>query len=92
MLELAESWAVAHTNIEFIPVLSDALPEDLWQGRSGLVHQAVLNDFSQSSLKDYEVYCCGSPAMVEVAQASFLEHGLAEAAFFADIFSYAKPA
>ncbi len=92
MLELAESWASAHTNIEFIPVLSDALPEDLWQGRGGLVHQAVLNDFSQSSLTDYEVYCCGSPAMVEVAQASFLEHGLAEAAFFADIFSYAKPA
>lgn len=91
MLELAESWAVAHTNIEFIPVLSDALPEDLWQGHMGLVHQAVLNDFAQSSLKDYEVYCCGSPGMVEVAQASFLEHGLAKAAFFADIFSYAKP-
>jgi len=56
------------------------------------VHQAVLDDFSQSGLKDYEVYCCGSPAMVEVAQANFLENGLAEAAFFSDIFSYAKPA
>ncbi|MFM2434840.1 MAG: hypothetical protein RL063_819, partial [Pseudomonadota bacterium] len=46
---------------------------------------------SHSGLKDYEVYCCGSPAMVEVAQASFLQHGLAESDFFSDIFSYAKP-
>ena len=91
MLELAESWEVAHNNIKFIPVLSDALPEDLWRGHRGLVHQAVINDFSQFGLKDYEVYCCGSPAMVEVAQTSFLAHGLAETGFFADIFSYAKP-
>ena len=60
----------------------------------GFVHQAVLDDFAitdNTGLSDYEVYCCGAPAMVEVAHASFLKQGLAEDAFFSDAFSYAKP-
>ena len=32
----------------FIPVLSDPLPEDHWPGRTGLVHKAVMADFSGS--------------------------------------------
>jgi CDP-4-dehydro-6-deoxyglucose reductase len=91
---LAEAWAAAHPNIQFIPVLSAASAADEWQGRSGLVHQAVLDDFAAADagvLADYEVYCCGAPAMVETAQLSFLEAGLAEDAFFADKFSYAQP-
>ncbi|MGZ8257676.1 MAG: CDP-6-deoxy-delta-3,4-glucoseen reductase [Methylotenera sp.] len=94
MPELPEAWAAAYSNIQFIPVLSDAKPEDNWQGRTGLVHQAVLDDFSNqenTGLADYEVYCCGAPVMVEVAHASFLKQGLAEDAFFSDAFSYAKP-
>ncbi|PPC83642.1 MAG: CDP-6-deoxy-delta-3,4-glucoseen reductase [Methylotenera sp.] len=89
MPALPEAWAQAHANIEFIPVLSDALPEDNWQGRVGLVHQAVLDDFSD--LSGVEVYCCGAPAMVEVAHASFTQAGLPEDAFYSDAFNYAKP-
>jgi len=89
MPALPQAWAEAYANIEFIPVLSDALPEDNWQGRSGLVHQAVLDDFSD--LSDVEVYCCGAPAMVEVAHASFAQAGLPEGAFYSDAFNYAKP-
>ena len=105
MPALPEAWAVEHPHIQYIPVLSDATVEDQWQGRTGLVHQAVLDDFANPenmdltgdsldgrSLKDYEVYCCGAPAMVEVAHASFLKEGLAEDAFFSDAFTYAKPA
>ncbi len=88
---LPEAWAAQYPHIKFIPVLSDALPEDNWQGRTGFVHQAVLDDFSSIGLADYEVYCCGAPAMVEVAHASFLQAGLAEDAFLSDAFSYAKP-
>lgn len=89
MPALPQAWAEAHPNIEFIPVLSDALPQDNWQGRSGLVHQAVLDDFSD--LSGVEVYCCGAPAMVEVAHASFAQAGLPEGAFYSDAFNYAKP-
>ncbi|MGB4812893.1 MAG: CDP-6-deoxy-delta-3,4-glucoseen reductase [Methylophilaceae bacterium] len=90
MPQLPERWAAQYPHIQFIPVLSDALPEDNWQGRTGFVHQAVLDDFA-TGLKDYEVYCCGAPVMVEVAHASFMQAGLSEDAFLSDAFSYAKP-
>jgi len=91
MPALPEAWAAEYPNIRFIPVLSDAKPEDQWQGRTGYVHQAVLDDFAATGLADFEVYCCGAPAMVEVAHASFIEAGLAEDAFLSDAFTYAKP-
>ncbi|OYY81230.1 MAG: CDP-6-deoxy-delta-3,4-glucoseen reductase, partial [Methylophilales bacterium 16-45-9] len=89
MPELPQAWAEQHEHIKFIPVLSDAKPEDQWQGRTGLVHQAVLDDMHD--LSDFEVYCCGAPAMVEVAHASFQQAGLPEDAFYSDAFNYAKP-
>lgn len=89
MPELPAAWAAAHPNIEFIPVLSDAKTEDHWQGRTGLVHQAVLDDVAD--LSGFDVYCCGAPAMVEVAHTSFLRANLAEDAFYSDAFNYAKP-
>jgi CDP-4-dehydro-6-deoxyglucose reductase len=89
MAALPTAWAAEHPQIQFIPVLSDALPEDAWQGRTGLIHQAVLDDIGH--LAGYEVYCCGAPAMVEVAHKSFVAAGLAEEDFYSDAFSYAKP-
>ena len=89
MPELPEAWSKEYPHIKFIPVLSDALPQDNWQGRTGLVHQAVLDDIAD--LSAYEVYCCGAPAMVEVAHVSFLQAGLPEYAFYSDAFNYAKP-
>lgn len=89
MPELPAAWAEAYPNIQFIPVLSDAAPEDYWQGRTGLVHQAVLDDVSD--LSGFDVYCCGAPAMVEIAHASFLNARLPDNAFYSDAFNYAKP-
>jgi len=93
MAELAESWASQHAHIRFMPVLSNPLETDAWTGRTGLVHQAVLDDMlaTNSHFADVEVYCCGAPAMVETAQASFVAAGLPVDAFFADAFSFAKP-
>ncbi len=91
MAALAEGWAAQHPHIHYIPVLSDALATDNWQGRTGLVHQAVLDDYAQTGLADYEVYCCGAPAMVAVAHADFVAAGLSDDAFFSDAFNYAKP-
>jgi CDP-4-dehydro-6-deoxyglucose reductase len=89
LAELPTAWAKQYPHIQFIPVLSDALAEDDWQGRIGLVHQAVLDDIA--NLAGYEVYCCGGPGMVEVAHKSFVSAGLAEEDFYSDAFSYAKP-
>jgi CDP-4-dehydro-6-deoxyglucose reductase len=72
--------------LSYVPVVSDALPEDGWQGRTGFVHQAVLEDIPD--LSGYQVYACGAPVVVESAQRDFSDlAGLDEAEFFADAFT-----
>ncbi len=81
---LPEQWAREHDNFTFVPVLSDPAPEDHWQGRTGLVHEAILADFP--SLAGHQVYACGSTAMVEAAHPAFRARGLAQDDCFADVF------
>ncbi|MFM7460674.1 MAG: CDP-6-deoxy-delta-3,4-glucoseen reductase [Burkholderiales bacterium] len=76
MPELPAEWAKAYPNFSFIPVLSDAKAEDNWAGRTGLVHQAVLDDFD--TLAGYQIYACGAPPMIDAAKSSFLQRGLPE--------------
>ena len=87
MAALPAQWAKEHPNFTFIPVLSDPRPEDNWQGRTGLVHQAILDDFE--SLGGYQVYACGAPIMIEAGQSAFAARDLPEDEFFADSFTYA---
>lgn len=87
MPALPKAWASMYPNFKFIPVLSEPLEADGWQGRIGFVHQAVLDDFAD--LSGHQVYCCGAPAMVDVARSSFKARGLPEDDFFADAFTYA---
>lgn len=87
--ELAEQWAREIPDFKYIPVISDALPEDNWQGRTGLVHEAVMADFKR--LFAYEVYACGAPIMVKSAHEAFInERDLPETAFYSDAFLSAK--
>jgi len=81
----ARAWAAAHTHIQFTPVLSAATAQDAWGGRTGLVHQAVLQDHPDMSTM--QVYACGAPVMVEAARRDFVAQAhLPEAQFFADSF------
>ena len=84
---LPAQWAAQHPNFTFIPVLSEPKPEDNWNGRTGLVHQAVLDDFD--GLAGYQVYACGAPVMIDSARAAFVARGLPEDEFFADSFTFA---
>ncbi|MFN7085756.1 MAG: FAD-binding oxidoreductase [Burkholderiales bacterium] len=84
MMELAQRWQREHDNFKFVPVVSEARPEDQWRGRSGLVHEAILRDFPD--LSGYEIYICGSVKMVDTAFPAFLERGLAEEYCFSDAF------
>ncbi|HEU0203011.1 MAG TPA: CDP-6-deoxy-delta-3,4-glucoseen reductase [Burkholderiaceae bacterium] len=89
MPELPEQWAREQPNFTYVPVLSDATPDDAWTGRTGFVHQAVMEDFA--NLSGHQVYACGAPVMVEAARADFIEHrGLPEEQFFADAFTSQK--
>jgi NAD(P)H-flavin reductase len=87
LAELAEQWAREHPNFKFVAVLSDPRPEDNWTGRTGLVHEAILQDFPD--LSGYQLYACGSAAMVAAAHPAFIAHGLSQDDCFSDAFNLA---
>lgn len=73
-------------NLQYIPVLSEAAPEDGWNGRTGFVHQAVMQDLPD--LSGHQVYACGAPVMVQAAERDFTARcGLPADKFFADSFT-----
>lgn len=87
MKALPEKWAETHENFSFVPVLSDPLPEDQWSGKTGFVHQAVMEDFDD--LSACQVYACGSPLMVQAAHKDFTSsRGLPQEEFFSDAFTF----
>ena len=85
--DLPQHWAEQHAHIRYVPVLSDAAAADAWQGRSGLVHEAVLAD--HPDLTGVQVYACGAPAMIDAARRDFCARGLPAEEFFSDAFTLA---
>jgi CDP-4-dehydro-6-deoxyglucose reductase len=84
------AWAVEAAarvpNLRYVPVLSEPKPEEGWTGRTGFVHQAVMQDLPD--LSGHQVYACGAPVMVDSARRDFTAHcGLPEDEFFADSFT-----
>ena len=92
--ELAKSWE-AQGAIQYIPVLSEAHDTD-WQGKTGFVHEAVIDDLANSDLankgtklSDFDVYAAGPPPMIEAIKDGFKKQGLPEEQLFFDSFEYA---
>ncbi|NMM11014.1 MAG: CDP-6-deoxy-delta-3,4-glucoseen reductase [Polaromonas sp.] len=80
------SKVAAMPHLTYIPVVSDALPEDHWTGRTGYVHMAVLEDFPD--LSGYQVYACGAPIVVDSARADYsAKAALPAEEFYADSFT-----
>jgi len=84
--ERAQGWQQHYTNFHYTPVLSE--PTDTgWTGRTGFVHQAVLDDFE--NLSDVDVYSSGPPVMIDAAWETFGERGLPADQHFSDAFEFA---
>ncbi len=77
----------AMPHVTYIPVVSDASPQDAWTGRTGFVHLAVLQD--TPNLSGFEVYACGAPIVVDSARADYTQAGLSNDDFYADAFTSA---
>jgi CDP-4-dehydro-6-deoxyglucose reductase, E3 len=83
--QLAQDWVARH-GVHYVPVVSDARPEDAWTGRTGFVHRAVMDDFAD--LSGHEVYACGAPIVVQSARDDFINRcRLAADDFYADMFA-----
>ncbi|MEE9351663.1 MAG: CDP-6-deoxy-delta-3,4-glucoseen reductase [Thiotrichaceae bacterium] len=85
---LAEKWAFQHENIHFIPVLSEPGEDENWQGVTGFVHNAVINDFTDMS--GFDVYMSGPPVMVEAGVTAFKAAGLSDDHMYSDSFEYGE--
>jgi len=88
MADLAKQWQADFPNIHYIPVLSEAKNDQLWEGRTGFVHQSVCDDFSD--LSEYDIYACGPPIMTSSAEKAFKQQGIGKDHFFSDSFDYAE--
>ena len=72
-------------HFEFIPVLSSPLPEEGWEGKEGLVTDAV-KEMTEKG-EDKEAYICGNPFMIDAALELLSEIGITEERIFYDKFT-----
>jgi len=87
LLDLLQGWEAEHTNFSFVPVLSEPTDEDQWQGRTGWVHEAVVQD--HGDLAGFDVYAGGPPPMIDAVKKAFFTRGLATDQLFYDSFEFA---
>ena len=87
---LLSSWSGEHNNFQYTPVLSEPEDEDQWTGKTGWVHDAVLEQYPD--LGNHEVYASGPPVMIESIKKSFFEKGLQQEFLYYDSFEYTTEA
>ncbi len=71
-------------NFRFVPALSSPLPEDKWDGETGLITEVLSRHYER--LDNHEAYLCGSPGMIDAAIKVFKEKGLPDDRTFFDKF------
>jgi CDP-4-dehydro-6-deoxyglucose reductase len=69
----------------YVPVLSE--PSPAWQGRGGLVHEAVLAEVE--GLERHEIHASGPPQMIAAMRSAFIARGVPASAMSFDSFDYA---
>ena len=87
LTQLCLSWEREFKHFTFVPVVSEPDQSPEWSGRTGLLPDAVVQDFSR--LDDTIVYVSGSPGMVYATYDRFIQHGMSADDMFSDVFSYA---
>ncbi len=84
--DLPAKWAAERDNFQFTPVLSE--PEPDWKGRTGWVHEAVLEDYANMAM--FELYMSGPPPMIFAGKHAFTAAGLLPDHMYSDVFEWAK--
>jgi aquacobalamin reductase/NAD(P)H-flavin reductase len=82
--EQAIAWHSHYENITFRPVVEIAGND--WKGRTGYVHQAILNDFPE--LSKFDIYVVGRFEMAKIVREDFVEKGAKTEHIFGDAFAF----
>ncbi len=90
MDEMVQAWIKENKNIQFTPVLSDALDEDNWQGETGFVHESVIKHYPD--LSGFDIYMSGPPPMVHAAVDAFEKQKASKEHMYSDAFEYSADA
>ena len=83
-LEQMKAFEEAIPNFKFVPCLSEAFPEDNWEGETGLVTDVMKR--LCPDLTQMEAYLCGSPGMCDASVAALTANGMPEENIFFDKF------
>jgi propane monooxygenase reductase component len=79
-------------DFRFIPALSDADPEDNWQGESGMIHEVVARTLREEKLAgEMDAYSCGPPLMIDAVLPVLQMAGIAPDRIHFDKFTQAAP-
>ena len=84
--DILRDWCARYPNLTYTPVLAASPESEGWLGRRGWVHAAVLED--HISLRDFDVYAAGPPAMIEGLRVDFSARGLPPSQLFFDSFDF----
>jgi len=90
MDETVKAWLADNPNLEYTPVLSNPGAADHWGGKTGYVHEAVIEAYPD--LSGYDVYMSGPPPMIKAGMDLFYEKGLPESQIYSDSFEYSDDA
>lgn len=84
---LITRWAKYLPNFHYIPILSGKDELNKWKGRTGWVHEAIIQD--HPNLEHFHIYASGPTEMVYAALHAFKSHGLNRALMYSDVLDYA---
>ncbi len=90
MDDMVNAWLKQHDNLSYTPVLSEPDVADDWHGKTGFVHEAVIEQYPD--LSGYDVYMSGPPPMIKAGMDAFYAHGLPESQIYSDSFEYSDDA
>lgn len=89
--KLPQQWAHEHANVHFVPVVSEPENSPGWNGRVGLMPDAIAEDLD--TIENLEVYACGSPGMVYALVDRLNAKGVSDERIHSDVFAWApRPA
>jgi len=65
-------------NFDFTIALSEPVPEDNWQGKTGFIHQVIFDEYlsKHEAPEDIEYYLCGPPMMISAVKKMLYELGV----------------